>query len=157
VAELPAVLWSLRTTPTRGTDYTPFFMLHGSEAMLPIDINYERPRVRAYTDEGNQVSLEDAIDQLNEARDVALLHSARYQHAIRHYHGRTVWERAFQVRDLVLQRLQSNKDCHNISPPWEGPFIIDQVLRPGTFKLKDEDGRPITNTWSIEQLRHFYP
>jgi hypothetical protein len=31
------------------------------------------PRVRAYTEEGNQAALEDEIDQLDEARDVALL------------------------------------------------------------------------------------
>jgi hypothetical protein len=59
--------------PTHGTGYTPFFMVHGSEAVLPSDIDYGSPRVRVYTDEGNQVSLEDAIEQLDVARDVALL------------------------------------------------------------------------------------
>ena len=27
VVELPAMLWSLRTTPSRATSYTPFFMV----------------------------------------------------------------------------------------------------------------------------------
>jgi hypothetical protein len=48
-------------------------MVHGSEAVLPTDIDYDSPRERAYTEEGNQVALEDVIDQLNEARDVVLL------------------------------------------------------------------------------------
>jgi hypothetical protein len=48
-------------------------MVHGSEAVLPMDIDYSISQVRAYTKEGNQVALEDAIDQLNEACDVALL------------------------------------------------------------------------------------
>jgi transposase InsO family protein len=43
VAELPFVLWSLRTTPCRAMGFTPFFMVHGSEAVLPIDINYGSP------------------------------------------------------------------------------------------------------------------
>jgi hypothetical protein len=73
VAELPSVLWSLRTTTSRATGFTPFFMVHGSEAVLPTDIDYGSPRVRACTKEGNQVALEDAIDQLDEAHDVALL------------------------------------------------------------------------------------
>jgi hypothetical protein len=34
-------------------------MVHGSEAVLPTDIDYGSPRVRAYTDERNQVALED--------------------------------------------------------------------------------------------------
>jgi transposase InsO family protein len=62
VAELPSVLWSLRTTPCRAMGFTPFFMVHGSEAVLPTDIDYGSPRVRAYTEEGNQVALEDTID-----------------------------------------------------------------------------------------------
>jgi transposase InsO family protein len=78
VAELSSVLWSLRTTPCRAMGFTPFFMVHGSEAVLPTDINYGSPRVQAYTEEGNQVALEDAIDQLDEARDVALLRCAKY-------------------------------------------------------------------------------
>jgi hypothetical protein len=61
------------------------------------------------------------------------------------YHGRTIREWAFQVGDLVLRRVQSNKDRHKLSPPWEGPIIVDQVLRLGTYKLKDGDGQPITN------------
>jgi transposase InsO family protein len=78
VAELPSVLWSLRTTPCRATGFTSFFMVHGSEAVLPTDIDYGSPRVRAYTEEGNQVALEGAIDQLDEVRDVVLLRSAKY-------------------------------------------------------------------------------
>jgi hypothetical protein len=78
VAEIPFVLWSLRTTPCRATWFTPFFMVHGSEAVLPTDIDYGSPRVRAYTEEGNQVALEDMTDQLDEACNVALLRSAKY-------------------------------------------------------------------------------
>jgi hypothetical protein len=54
-------------------------MVHGYEAVLPTDIDYGSPGVRAYTKEGNQITLEDAIDQLDEARDVELLQSAKYQ------------------------------------------------------------------------------
>jgi hypothetical protein len=57
-------------------------MVHGSEAVLPIDIDYGSPRVRAYTEEGNQAALEDTIDQLDEAHDVALLKSAKYQQVL---------------------------------------------------------------------------
>jgi hypothetical protein len=62
VMELPAVLWSLRTTPSQATGFTPFFMVHGSEAIFSIDLEYGAPRVRAYDEQGNQASLEDAMD-----------------------------------------------------------------------------------------------
>jgi hypothetical protein len=34
VAELPSVLWSLCTMPSRAMGFTPFFMVHGSEAVV---------------------------------------------------------------------------------------------------------------------------
>jgi hypothetical protein len=56
------VLWSLRTTPSRATGFMPFFMVYGSEAILPTNLEYGAPRVRAYHDQENQASLEDAMD-----------------------------------------------------------------------------------------------
>jgi transposase InsO family protein len=77
--ELPSVVWSLRTTPSRATGFSPFFLVYGAEAILPTDLEYGSPRTKAYDDRSNQTSREDSLDQLEEARDVALLHSARYQ------------------------------------------------------------------------------
>jgi hypothetical protein len=76
VAELPTVLWSLRTTPSRATGYMPFFMLYNVEAILPTDLDYGAPRVIAYKELEAKEYLEDAVDQLDEARDVALARSA---------------------------------------------------------------------------------
>ena len=41
--------------------------------------------------------------------------------------------------------------------PWEGPYVVVEVLRPGTYKLKIVDGEVFVNAWSIEQLHRFYP
>jgi hypothetical protein len=65
-------------TPSRAIGFTPFFMVYGSKAILPTDLEYGEPRVKAYDNQGNQTSLEDAMDQWEEARDVALLHSTKY-------------------------------------------------------------------------------
>src|SRR4051794_34352131 len=48
--ELPAVLWSLRTTPNRSTGYTPFFLVYEAEAVLPADIEHDSPMVTLYTE-----------------------------------------------------------------------------------------------------------
>jgi hypothetical protein len=58
---------------------------------------------------------------------------------------------------LVLCLVQSNKGHHKLTPPWEGPYIVAEVLKPGTYKLKIADGKFFTNVWNIEQLCHFYP
>jgi transposase InsO family protein len=155
--ELPSVVWSLRTTPSRATGFTPFFLVYGAEAILPTDLEYGSPRTRAYDDQSNQASREDSLDQLEEARDKALLHSARYQQSMRRYHARGVWSRDLQVGDLVLRLRQDARGRHKLTPPWEGPFVIAKVLKPGTYKLANSHGEVYSNAWNIQQLRRFYP
>ena len=46
---------------------------------------------------------------------------------------------------------------HKLSPPWEGPYTVTEVIRPGAYRLKDDNGNVLTNTWNIEQLRCFSP
>jgi transposase InsO family protein len=102
IKELPSVVWSLRTTLSRTTVFSMFFLVYGAEAILPMDLEYGSPRTKAYDDQNNQTSREDSLDQLEEARDVALLHSTRYQQSLRRYHARRIQPRGFQVGDLVL-------------------------------------------------------
>jgi hypothetical protein len=54
---------------------------------LHTDLEYGSPRMRAYDDRSNRTNREDSLDQLEEARDMALLHSARYQQSLRRYHA----------------------------------------------------------------------
>jgi transposase InsO family protein len=155
--ELPAVVWSLRTTPSRATRFTPFFLVHGAEVVLPTDIKYGSPRVHGYNEGANQRAREDSLDQLDEARTVALMHSARYQQSLRRYQARKVRRWDFSEGDLVLRLRQDNRGRHKLSPPWEGPYVVVKVLKASTYKLANKDGEDLTNAWNIQQLHHFYP
>lgn len=101
--ELPAVLCSLRTIPSRATSYTPFFMVYGAEAILPTDLGYGASRDTMYKESEPKGLLEDALDQLDEVRDITLLHSAKYQQALPRYQNRRIQGCAFNVKDLVLR------------------------------------------------------
>jgi hypothetical protein len=48
VAELPSVLWSLRTTPNAATQETPSFLVDGAEAVLPVKITHEALMTHKY-------------------------------------------------------------------------------------------------------------
>ena len=69
------------------TGYTPFIMVYGSKAVLPTDLDFGAPRIRAYDEQGAKASHKDAMDRLDETSNVALLHSAKYQQALRWYHS----------------------------------------------------------------------
>jgi hypothetical protein len=124
---------------------------------LPTDLEYGSLRTRAYDDRSNRTNREDSLDQLEEARDMALLHSARYQQSLRRYHDRGVRSRDLQVGDLVLRLRQDARGRHKLTPPWKGPFIIAKILKPGTYKLANSQGEVYSNAWNIRQLRRFYP
>jgi hypothetical protein len=76
--------------------------------------------------------------------------------------GPITWEvlpqhRSFVVGDLVLRRILTGEGRHKLSPLWEGPFIISEVTRPGSYQLTQMDGTEVGNSWNIEHLRKFYP
>ena len=44
----------------------------------------------------------------------------------------------------------------NISNAWEGPYVIKEVTRLGSYRLCDLDGIDVPNSWHIEHLIRFY-
>ena len=56
-----------------------------------------------------------------------------------------MWCQAFNVGDLVLCLIQNNKNRHKLSPPWEGPYVVAEGLRPNTYKLKTIDDEVFIN------------
>ena len=81
------MLWSIYTTPNRSTGYTPFFMVYGAEAVLPSDIHHDSPRVAAYVKADNEKARQEALDLLDEGRDIVAARSAIYQQDLRRYHN----------------------------------------------------------------------
>nr|ABA97712.1 retrotransposon protein, putative, Ty3-gypsy subclass [Oryza sativa Japonica Group] len=156
VEQLPSVLWSLRTTTSRATGQSTFFLVYGAEAMLPSEVEFESLRFRNFSEERYGEDRVDNLNRLEEAREAALIQSARYLQGLRRYHNHNVRSRAFLFGDLVLRKIQTTRDRHKLSPLWEGSFIISEVTQPGSYQLKREDGTPINNSWNIEHLRRFY-
>ena len=49
-------------TPRRATGFCPFFLIYGAEAILPTDLEYGSPRLKAYQEQHNQQAREDSLD-----------------------------------------------------------------------------------------------
>src|SRR5437016_2912529 len=88
--ELPSVLWALRTSPSRATSESPFFLTYGSEVVLPTDLEFGSPRVRNFNEKLSEESRLVDLDQLEEARDVTAIQSAIYLQDLHRYHDRNV-------------------------------------------------------------------
>jgi hypothetical protein len=57
----------------------PFFLVHGAEAVLLVEIMHEAPRIIAYDKTTSTEALQDDVDALDEAREVALARATQYQ------------------------------------------------------------------------------
>ena len=77
--ELQSVLWSIRTTATKPTGETPFFLVYGAEAVLPHEVKHRSARVLAFS-EAQQDAMRGVDLVLGEEhRRQASLRAARYQ------------------------------------------------------------------------------
>jgi hypothetical protein len=48
IEELPKVVWGLRTQVSRATGYSPFFLVYGLEAVLPVDLIWTSLKIEQY-------------------------------------------------------------------------------------------------------------
>src|SRR5215216_6211342 len=130
-------------------------MVCGAEAVLPYDIIHDSPRVRMYEEIEAELDQQDDLDGLEEERDVAKARSAFYQQQARHYQSREVRAKTYNAGELGLRLLEKKKD--KFKPKWEGPFIIDEVLTGGAYRLRNAaDNHLELNPWNAARLRRFY-
>ena len=66
---LPEVLWAYRTTRKSATRETPFALAIGTEAVAPIKVGLESPRVKFVSTERNEKTLRLNLDLLEEKRE----------------------------------------------------------------------------------------
>jgi hypothetical protein len=85
IDEPPCVLWDNRTSPSRGTGETSFFMVYGAEDVLPPKVTMGSLHVKMY-DEATQDQLwcED-IDLVDERRWQSAIKNACYRRALGRY------------------------------------------------------------------------
>jgi hypothetical protein len=157
IDQLPSVLWGNRTTPSRATGETPFFLVYGAEACLPPEITMGSLRVQAFDEVLQEQQRLQDVDLIDERRWQATVRNARYNQALRRYYQWFVHGRELRVRELVLRRILNREGLHKLSPSWEGPFRVTKICRPGSVRLATEEGMQLRNPWNIEHLRKFYP
>jgi hypothetical protein len=155
VNELPSVVWSLRTTPNIATQETPFFLVHGAEAVLPVKVTHDAPRVTEYEEVESTKALEDDVDTLDEAHDVAITRATTHQQNICNYHSHRLCPLSIEVGDLVL-RLKQEKH-RKLESPWLGPYIITEVIPGEAYRLKDKKSEQMEPyPLNVQYLYRFY-
>jgi hypothetical protein len=103
INEISSVVWGLRTQPSKATGQSPFFLVYGSEAILPADVMWKSPRLEMFEEVEADTARHLELDSAEEIRCNALLQSAHYVQGVHRYHDRNVQRCSFNVGDMVLR------------------------------------------------------
>jgi hypothetical protein len=117
--------------------------------VLPTDLAFGAPRIQHYEEGTVEEMRKVDLDSIEEPHMAALMRHTRHEQQLRRYHDRNVREQSFNVGDLVLRHIQTTKGMHKLSAPWEGPFIVMEVVSPSTYRLQWADGQGVPNVASI--------
>jgi hypothetical protein len=78
LAKLPHVIWGLRTQVSSTVGLSPFFLVYGSEAILPTDVTFGAPRIQFYEEGEAEQTCRVDLDSLEEQRMAAVVTRARH-------------------------------------------------------------------------------
>ncbi|KAL0312175.1 UNVERIFIED_CONTAM: hypothetical protein Sradi_5616800 [Sesamum radiatum] len=106
VDELPGVLWAYRTTTRKSIGESPFNLIYGTEAVIPVEIGEETLQIQQYKSETNYVEHRVDLDLLGESRNTASVRAEAYKGRMTKAYNTRVHPRNFQVGDLAWR--QSN-------------------------------------------------
>ncbi|GAU46047.1 hypothetical protein TSUD_191180 [Trifolium subterraneum] len=118
--ELHNVLWSYRTTPHSTAGETPFRLIYGTEAVIPVEIGEPSPRIEyPHEEDINEVLLREELDLVEELRTGASLRETTLKQKIAARHDKRVIKREFEVGSLVLRRNQKDSREGKLAANWE--------------------------------------
>ncbi|XP_042423234.1 uncharacterized protein LOC122010827 [Zingiber officinale] len=89
VEELSSILWAYRTTPRESTGLTPFHLVYGNEAVVPIGIGVPSVRRTLYDEENAERRLAE-LDLISEIRDRTAARLEAYRQRMRQNYNKRV-------------------------------------------------------------------
>ena len=137
---LPYSLLGYRTTVRTSTWATPYLLVYGTEAVVPVEVVIPSLRIIQEAELSNTEWNSKRIDQLaliDEKGMVTVCHGQLYrQRMTRAFHKR-VRTRNFEVGQLVLKRIFPHQDEYKgkFTPNWQGPYMVRKVLCGGALVL----------------------
>src|ERR1043166_10299807 len=152
---IKSVLFAYRTIKHNTTKRTPFFMVYGREAILPID---EIDEDREISEKESLLKRVYEIINLNENRNEVLEIIKRSQEKQKERHDKKIIEDKFEIGDKVLLKdtAKEKQWSGKLSQKWKGPYYIHQIIGKGVYKLRDMDGRVLKATRNIKHLKRYY-
>ena len=147
------VLFAYRTTKHNTTKFTPFFLVYGRKAKLPVD--------NLKLKDGYTLLnwIDDLVEELPMKRQKAKDEIAQVQQIQKDRHDAQIRsEKYFTIGQKVLYYIAAKEGQRSgkLQPNWKGPYYIYQVCANGSYKLRTMEGKVLKSAVNGSLLKAFY-
>ncbi|XP_016206094.1 uncharacterized protein LOC107646425 [Arachis ipaensis] len=151
---IPEILWSYNTSIQSATGETPFKLVYGAEALIPVEVS----RTELYDQSNNLQARTAELDLVEEERDISAIKQRARKQYLERRHNKKVVHRSFNNGDLILRCTEEARKppaYGKLAANWEGPFRVLQNLGKGAYKLETLKGDQLPGTWNVSSLREY--
>jgi hypothetical protein len=157
-------LWAHRISKHSATKVSPFELVYGQEAVLPVEISLNAVRFARQNDltVGDYYdSMMDNIDEVTDKRVTALGEIEKDKIMVAKAYNKKVKAKSFQVGDLVwkiiLPLRSKDRKFRKWSPSWEGPYKVKHVIFGNAYLLQTLQGKDLPKALNGRFLKQYHP
>ncbi|MCO5569835.1 hypothetical protein L7F22_023549 [Adiantum nelumboides] len=143
---LDGAIWAYRTTYRDATQFTPFHLVYGQEALQPIELNIPTIKLTGRQEQNNDEAWIDKTPQLGGVRvekrsSIPLLQKKALQLKDKVNEG--IKDKEIKEKSLVLRynNALDNRFDAKFERRWEGPFIVKKAFTGGYYQLMELNGK----------------
>ncbi|XP_072066708.1 uncharacterized protein [Arachis hypogaea] len=155
---IPEILWSYNTTVQSAIGETPFKLVYGAEALIPVEISTPTLKAELYNQDKNTNTRATDLDLIDEEIEMAAIRQQAMKQLIQRRHDKKVILRTFEQGELVLRKTEEARkpQAHGkLAANWEGLFRIRKVLDKGAYQLETLARDLIPGNWNVSSLRKY--
>ena len=161
---LSEALWAHRISRHGATKVTPFELVYGQEAVLPIEVNLAALRFAKQNDlsavDYHNLMM-DNIDEVADKRIKALKDIEKEKLRVARAYNKRVRIKNFQLGDLVWKVIlpigSKSRKFGKWSPSWEGPFRVIRIVPGNSYLVETLEGGILPRAINGKYLKKFHP
>ena len=157
--KLTATLWAYRTNFRVTTQATPFSLVYGIEATIPIEFEVKSLRVVVDLRLTDKQSLKDRLVSL-EALDENRRFSAQHIESIQR-RSKITFHKRHKKRTLSVGTLVLLQDARKLDFPgkfdvlWLGPYLVSEVFANNSLQLETLNGERVPTRTSGSRCKEY--
>jgi hypothetical protein len=154
---IDAVLLAYRTKKHKTTNKTPFYLVYGREATLPIDLKIPS-RIEYEEENSMQRRIYQLVVELEEERYNVSQRIEREQQKQKQVYNQQGISDKLKIGDQVLveRTWLKNNFSAKLENKWIGPYFIHNALKNNVYKLRTLDGKLVKHVIHGNRLKLYH-